>query len=171
MSYDEPIGQAASCLVHEADAAGLTCACAESCTGGLVSGAITAVSGSSGVLRGGVVSYAVGVKHDVLGVDSAILDDPALGAVSAECAEQMCVGAARLLKADVAVSVTGIAGPTGAEPGKPVGTVWFGLCVGGSARSQLCHFEGSRDEVRGQAVLHALGLLREGVAELSGKGE
>lgn len=167
-AYDEAIAHEATCLVREATAAGVCCACAESCTGGLVSGAITAISGSSSVLRGGVVSYAIEVKHDVLGVDAAILDDPSLGAVSAPCAEQMAAGARRLLKADVAVSVTGIAGPTGAEPAKPVGTVWFGLCVGGTTRSELCHFDGSRGAVRQQAVVHALGLLREGTAELSG---
>ena len=80
-------------LVEEAVATGLTCGCAESCTGGLVSGAITAIPGSSAVLKGGIVSYAIPIKHEVLGVDDGILDDPALGAVSRECARQMCEGA------------------------------------------------------------------------------
>ena len=154
-------------LVSEARAAHLTCGCAESCTGGLVSGAITAVPGSSEVMRGAVVSYAIAVKESVLGVSGAVLDDPALGAVSEPCALQMSEGACRVLGCDVSVSVTGIAGPGGEEPGKPVGTVWFGLCAGGQSRAERCLFDGGRDEVRRAAVLHALGLMREGIAKLS----
>jgi nicotinamide-nucleotide amidase len=164
---DSLIYAAALDLVNEASAAHLTCGCAESCTGGLVSGAITAVPGSSAVLRGGVVSYAIAIKEEVLGVSKDVLDDPALGAVSEPCALQMCEGACRVLGCDVSVSVTGIAGPGGEEPGKPVGTVWFGLCAGGESRAERCVFSGDRDSVRRAAVLHALGLLREGVARLS----
>ena len=97
---------------------GLTLGCAESCTGGLVSATLTRIPGSSAVVRGGVVSYALGVKHAVLGVDQAILDDPAQGAVCAQCARQMAQGATSVLGCDVAISVTGIAGPKGAEPSK-----------------------------------------------------
>ena len=164
---DSEIYAAARALVSEAGAAHLTCGCAESCTGGLVSGAITAVPGSSEVMRGAVVSYAIAVKESVLGVSRDILDDPALGAVSEPCALQMCEGACRVLGCDVSVSVTGIAGPGGEEPGKPVGTVWFGLCAGERSRAERCLFDGDRDEVRRAAVLHALGLLREGIAKLS----
>ncbi len=167
MDLDTPIHSEASALVAEARDAGVTLACAESCTGGLVSGAITAVPGSSEVLVGGVVSYAVAVKRALLGVDDAILDDPGLGAVSSECARQMCEGVARLLGTDIAVSVTGIAGPGGAEPGKPVGTVWFGLSTPRASRTLVMHFDGPRDEVRSQAVLEALSLLRAGVREMS----
>ena len=161
------IRKLATQVVQEATKAGLTCGTAESCTGGLVSAAITAISGSSVPFRGGIVSYAIPVKHEVLGVDSSILDDPQLGAVSAQCAEQMASGACRVLACDLGVSVTGIAGPTGAEPGKPVGTVWFGLCADGAASSHVRHFDGDRDEVRLQAVVYALQLLREGIKELS----
>lgn len=154
-------------VVRSAREAHASLGCAESCTGGLVSGAITAVPGSSEVLLGGIVSYAIPVKHAVLGVEDAVLDDPRLGAVSGECACQMSEGAARVLGADVCVSVTGIAGPGGAEPGKPVGTVWFGLCVSGRSRAELRHLEGSRDEVREQAVACALTLLCEGIAEIA----
>lgn len=164
---EDQILEAARDLVAEASAAHLTCGCAESCTGGLVSGAITAIPGSSVVLRGGVVSYAIAIKQSVLGVSKGILDDPILGAVSEPCALQMCEGARRVLGSDVAVSVTGIAGPGGEEPGKPVGTVWFGLCFGEQSRAERCLFDGDRDEVRRAAVLHALGLLREGITELS----
>ena len=156
----------ATTVVDEGTRLGLTCGCAESCTGGLVSGAITAVPGSSAVFRGDIVSYASEVKHDVLGVDQAIIDDPALGVVSDECAAMMCEGAARVLKADIAVSVTGIAGPGGEEPGKPVGTVWFGIWAKDNAQS-VCHlFEGNREEVRLQAVEVALSLVHEAFVEL-----
>ena len=146
---------------------GLSLGTAESCTGGLVSACLTAVPGSSDVVRGGVVSYAVAVKRAVLGVSGEVLDDPALGAVSRECAEQMAAGARRVLGCDVAVSVTGIAGPGGAEPGKPVGTVWFGVSAPRGASSRLELFAGGRDEVRHAAVRTAIRLLREAVMEKS----
>ena len=149
---------------------GVTVGTAESCTGGLVCAALTAISGSSAVVRGGIVSYDPEVKHDVLGVESDVIQDPARGVVSSDCARQMCQGAARVLKCDVAVSVTGIAGPTGAAPGKPIGTVWFGLSYGGRTKTELCHFEGDREAVRNQAVSWALSLLREGILELSSHG-
>ena len=153
-------------IVELATNRGVTCGCAESCTGGLVAAAITAIPGSSVPFRGGVVSYASDVKHDVLGVDKTVIDDAQLGVVSAPCAEQMSQGAQRVLSCDVAVSVTGIAGPGGAEPGKPVGTVWFGLACGQDVSSERHVFDGSRDEVRSQAVMHALRLLREGILKL-----
>lgn len=153
-------------IVEEGTALGITCGCAESCTGGLVAGAITAIPGSSEVLRGGIVSYAIEVKHDVLGVDQGILDDPQLGAVSSECALMMCEGAARVLKCDVAVSITGIAGPDGEEPGKPVGTVWFGIWAAGRKRSECRLFSGDREDVRLQAVENALRLVHEAIVEL-----
>lgn len=151
-------------LVRRGSERGLTVGTAESCTGGLVAGALTAVPGSSEVVRGGVVSYAIPVKHDVLGVSWDILDAPGVGAVSSECAAAMCEGARRVLGADVAVSVTGIAGPGGAEPGKPVGTVWFGLAREGSTHTEFHLLSGSRDEVRRKAVRIAVGLLLEGIA-------
>ena len=158
----------AEALVAEARAAGLTVGSAESCTGGLVAGALTGVSGSSAVVRGAVVSYAIAVKREVLGVAPEVLDDPALGAVSGECACQMAEGARRVLGCDLAVSVTGIAGPGGAEPGKPVGTVWLGLATPQGTRAELRCFQGDREEVRAQAVARAVGLLREGVVETCG---
>lgn len=151
-------------LVSEGGERGLTVGTAESCTGGLVAGAITAVPGSSEVIRGGVVSYAIPVKHDVLGVSWDILNAPGVGAVSGECAAAMCEGARRVLGTDLAVSVTGIAGPGGEEPGKPVGTVWFGLAKAGSTHTERHLLSGSRDEVRRKAVLIAVGLLLGGIA-------
>lgn len=159
------VAQKAQLLVAEARRLGQTMGCAESCTGGLVSAAITSVPGSSEVLLGGVVSYAPAVKHAVLGVAQEILDAPGLGPVSEPCALQMSEGARRLLSCDVAVSVTGIAGPGGEEPGKPVGTVWFGISSNRGSRSSLCQFDGTRDQVRLQAVAHALSLLYEEIVE------
>ena len=144
-------------LVAKLKERGLTCATAESCTGGRVGGAITAVPGSSAVFLGGVISYANEVKRDVLGVSQEILDTH--GAVSPECAERMAAGARNLLKADLAVSLTGIAGPDGGSAEKPVGLVWFGLATKDGVRTEKKVFAGDRAAVRAQAVDHALGLL------------
>lgn len=159
----------ASCaeLLEAARGRGLTLGTAESCTGGLVSACLTAVPGSSDVVRGGVVSYAIDVKRAVLGVSDDVFDDASLGAVSAECAEQMARGARFVLGCDVAVSVTGIAGPGGEEPGKPVGTVWLGLSTPAGERSALLALEGDRAAVRHAAAARAVELLREGVVESS----
>ena len=162
---DAELYDACAELVRKAAARGVTVGTAESCTGGLVTGSLTAVPGSSAVVRGGVVSYAIPVKHEVLGVSSEVLDAPGVGAVSSECAAQMAEGARRVLGADVAVSVTGIAGPGGEEPGKPVGTVWMGLATAAGTRTQPFLFDGGRAEVRRAAVAAAVGLLREGVME------
>ena len=142
---------------------GLTFATAESCTGGSVGGAITAVPGSSAVFLGGVISYANEVKRDVLGVPQEILDTH--GAVSPECAERMAAGARNLLKADLAVALTGIAGPDGGSAEKPVGLVWFGLATKDGVRTEKVVFGGDRAAVRAQAVDHALGLLLSAAAQ------
>ena len=144
-------------LVELLRAQGLTCATAESCTGGGVGAAITAVPGSSAVFLGGVISYANAVKEGVLGVSPETL--ATVGAVSSETAAQMADGVRRLLKADLAVSVTGIAGPDGGSAEKPVGLVWFGLATPGGVRTEKAVFAGDRAAVRAQAVTHALGML------------
>lgn len=148
-------------IVQEACAKHMTIGTAESCTGGLVCAALTDIPGSSSVVKGGVVSYAVPVKEDVLGVPSRITQDPDVGVVSSQCAAYMCEGARRVLDCDVAVSVTGIAGPGGAEPGKPVGTVWFGICDDGPARTEVVRFDGDRASVRKQATYYALTLIEK----------
>ena len=162
---EERIASLAASVVRAYSEAGITCGCAESCTGGLVSGAITSVAGSSAVLRGGIVSYHPEIKRLVLGVDSSVIDDPEIGVVSGPCAAQMALGARRVLSSDVAVSVTGIAGPGGAEPGKPVGTVWFGIASDGGVSCERHLFVGTREAVRQQAVLRALELLFEAAAK------
>ena len=144
-------------LVELLKAQGLSCATAESCTGGGVGSAITAVPGSSAVFAGGVISYSNDVKRDVLGVSADILRN--VGAVSSETAAQMAEGARRLLKTDLAVSLTGIAGPDGGSEEKPVGLVWFGLATKDGVRTEKCIFRGDRAQVRAQAVTHALGML------------
>ncbi len=147
----------AGTLVDLLAAQGLTCATAESCTGGGIGSAITAVPGSSAVYFGGVVSYDNSVKENVLGVKAETL--ASVGAVSSETAAQMADGARKLLKADLAVSVTGIAGPGGGSAEKPIGLVWFGLSDARGVRTEKVLFRGDRDTIREQAILHALGML------------
>ena len=147
-------------LVELLKARGLRCATAESCTGGGIGSAITAVPGSSAVYLGGVVSYANEVKSGVLGVSKDTL--ATVGAVSPETAAQMAEGVRRLVGADLAVSVTGIAGPDGGSDDKPVGLVWFGLASAAGTRTEKAIFAGDRARVREQAVVHALGMLTTG---------
>ena len=144
-------------LVALLKAQGLVCATAESCTGGGVGSAITAVPGSSAVFAGGVISYSNEVKRDVLGVSARSLQTA--GAVSGEVAAQMADGVRKLLKTDLAVSLTGIAGPDGGSDEKPVGLVWFGLSTKDGTRTEKVIFSGDRARVRAQAVTHALGML------------
>lgn len=138
---------------------GLRLATAESCTGGLVAGAITAIPGSSAVFTHGFVTYANAAKTQILGVPDAML--AANGAVSAPVARAMAEGARRLADADYAVSVTGIAGPDGGSIEKPVGTVWFGIAGRSGSIAQHQRFHGDRDEIRAQAVAFAIALLAQ----------
>ena len=126
--------------------AGKTLATAESCTGGGIGAALTAVSGSSAVYKGGIVSYCNEIKHALLGVDEKLLEE--LGAVSGPVAREMAIGARNALSADVAVSVTGLAGPGGDEYGNPVGTVFIGYADAKTALAREYHFLGDREEVR-----------------------
>ena len=135
----------------------LTCATAESCTGGGVGHAITRVAGSSAVFWGGIISYDNSVKHGVLGVPEEVLATK--GAVSSECAAAMAEGARQLLNTDLAVSITGIAGPGGGSADKPVGLVWFGLASAAGTTTDKKIFPGDREAVRTAAIEHALNLL------------
>ncbi|HQE70652.1 MAG TPA: CinA family protein [Atopobiaceae bacterium] len=159
MAFPPEIYELAESVLAAARRKGIRLACAESCTGGLVSAALTDVPGSSDVFAGGVVSYALDAKEHVLGIDPALLYAPGIGAVSSACAEAMARNVSELFSADMAVSVTGIAGPGGEEPGKPVGTVWFACKTPAGIESDVACFAGGRAEVREQALLHALALL------------
>lgn len=139
--------------------AGKTLVTAESCTGGGIGAALTAISGSSAVYKGGIISYTNWVKHNLLGVDEGILER--LGAVSAPVAEAMAVGARKALQADVAVSVTGLAGPGGDDYGNPVGTVFIGYSDEHTTISREFHFSGDRESVRNSAIREALKLVLE----------
>ena len=116
MAFSAVIASRAEAVLSAARRRGLRLACAESCTGGLVAAALTEIPGSSDTFSGGVVSYMLDVKEHTLGVPGAVLYDPSIGAVSSECACAMADGVAELLSADVAVSVTGIAGLRNERP-------------------------------------------------------
>jgi nicotinamide-nucleotide amidase len=133
---------------------GDTLAVAESCTGGLLGGRVTAVPGASDVFLGGAISYADDIKTTIVGVDRELIAQH--GAVSSEVAAAMARGAAERFNATVAVSITGIAGPSGGSEEKPVGLVWFGLSRHGTVTTHRSVFGGTRDEVRARAVQGAL---------------
>lgn len=141
---------------------GKTLVTAESLTGGMIGEVLTAVPGASKVYKGGVVSYVNEIKRDILGVPQEILDR--YGAVSLWTAGYMASGVRELLKADVAVSVTGLAGPGGDEFGHEVGTVFIGFQSRQKSVAKEYHFSGSREEVRRQTVEAALQLILESVS-------
>jgi PncC family amidohydrolase len=136
-----------------------TLATAESCTGGGIGAALTAVPGASKVYVGGVISYTNDVKNRVLGVEQGMLEK--YGAVSAPVAGAMASGVRALLQSDVAVSVTGLAGPGGDDFGNPVGTVCIGYADKRQRLAKQYRFYGDRDEIREQAVRAALELILE----------
>lgn len=138
---------------------GKTVATAESCTGGGVGEALTSVPGSSAVFKGGIISYCNEIKHQLLGVPDRMLQQ--YGAVSAPVAEEMACGAKAALGSDMALSVTGLAGPGADDFGNPVGTVFIGWCDEESCFSRRYQFSGDRGEVRRQAVEKALQLIVE----------
>lgn len=140
-------------------ARGAQMATAESCTGGLIAGACTDIAGSSDWFERGFVSYSNQAKTEMLGVDAALIE--AHGAVSEAVALAMARGAVAHSRAQCSLAVTGVAGPGGGSPAKPVGTVWFGWCVDGHTDAECLRFDGDRAAVRQQTVEHALkGLLR-----------
>lgn len=136
----------------------LTIAAAESCTGGLVGARITAVPGASDTFVGGLVAYGDDVKTALLDVPPTILETH--GAVSEETVRAMAAGARRRFGVTSAIAVTGIAGPTGGSPEKPVGTVWLAASAGPAARAAKRVFPGSREEIRQRSAQAALDLVR-----------
>ena len=137
--------------------AGKTLVTAESCTGGGIGATLTGVPGSSAVYKGGIISYTNWVKENLLNVDFELLNT--YGAVSPEVAKAMAEGARKALCADIAVSVTGLAGPGGDEFGNPVGTVYIGYADGNRTESIACYFTGNREEIRDQAIYAALQIV------------
>ena len=135
-------------------ARGWRMATAESCTGGLVAAACTALAGSSDWFERGFVTYSNEAKTESIGVDAALIATH--GAVSEPVARAMAEGAVAHSHAQVSVAVTGVAGPTGGSAEKPVGTVWFGWSVDGRVRTERRCFDGDRAEVRAATVHHAL---------------
>jgi nicotinamide-nucleotide amidase len=132
---------------------------AESCTGGMISAACTDLAGSSAWFERGFVTYSNDAKMELLGVEERILRRA--GAVCQGVAKAMALGAIAQSHADVAVAVTGVAGPTGGSASKPVGTVWFGFALPGQVLTEKCHFDGDRAAVRSATLLHAVSRLIE----------
>jgi len=161
-AYAENQTDLASVVLNECDARGLTIAVAESCTGGLLGARLTAISGSSSVVIGGVIAYSNGVKKGLLGVTTESLERH--GAVSEEVASEMATGVRRRLGVDIGVSITGVAGPGGGTPDKPVGLVWMAVDVRGDVRTHGSRFIGDRAEIRFRATQAALDLVRRMVA-------
>jgi len=148
----------AGAIVAELARRGETIGTAESCTGGAIADAIVSVAGASRAYRGSIVAYANDVKTSLLGVPEETL--ARVGAVSEETAKAMAAGARARLGVDVAVATTGIAGPEGGTPEKPVGLVWFGFAFpNGEVMAQSITIPGTRDDVRARATTMALGLL------------
>lgn len=143
----------------------MTFSCAESCTGGLFSGRMVSVSGASAVYKMGFITYANEAKEELLGVKKDTLIE--FGAVSEECARQMAYGAAMHAKADVAVGITGIAGPDGGTKEKPVGLVYIGCYCNGTTTVKRFVFDGDRQHVRDSAVEQAILLMKNCIINYS----
>lgn len=158
---DDEMREAAIALLDLCKKKELTLATAESCTGGLVAAALSEIPGSSAVLDRGFVTYSNEAKQQMLGVTPATID--VYGAVSTECADEMAKGALAHAQVDLAVSITGIAGPTGATPGKPIGLVYF--CAASRSGRVIAHDRKfgdiGRAKVRHASVMQALAMLHE----------
>ena len=151
---NQTIAEVLGNLLHERE---LTVACAESCTGGNLAHRITQVPGSSAYFMGSVVSYSNDVKANVLKVSRSDLST--YGAVSREVVEAMAQGVATLMRSDCAIATSGIAGPDGGTPVKPVGTVWIAVKYGYQLVSECVHFKGDRNDVIENATNHGLIML------------
>lgn len=160
--YGEDGCDLAAVVLEECERRGLSLAIAESCTGGLLGQRITAIPGASRIFAGGVIAYGNQVKTTALGVPASLIAEH--GAVSGPVVEAMAAGAAQRFGTQAALAVTGIAGPTGGTPEKPVGTVWLAVHLEGRTEAVLRQFPGDRDEVRRRSAQAALDLLRRRLA-------
>ncbi|HXG70758.1 MAG TPA: nicotinamide-nucleotide amidohydrolase family protein, partial [Gemmatimonadaceae bacterium] len=156
-AYGEDDTDMAEIVLDQCRQRGLRLAVAESCTGGMLGERLTAIPGASDVFVGGIIAYDNQVKLDALGVSAA--DIARSGAVSAEIALQMATGALNAGRANVALSITGIAGPGGGTPEKPVGLIWVGI-AGPETAARRFHVGGDRGEIRQRATQAALEMLR-----------
>jgi nicotinamide-nucleotide amidase len=158
MPEDPTLHELAKTVVENLSAAGKALCTAESCTGGWIAKVLTDVPGSSACFGYGIVSYSNSAKESILGVENKTLADS--GAVSEPVVRQMAEGAIRLSGSDISVAVSGIAGPDGGTDEKPVGTVWFAWSSRGpqgiATETELQCFEGNRESIRLQTVLHGL---------------
>jgi nicotinamide-nucleotide amidase len=141
----------------------LTIGVAESCTGGLLGARLTAIPGSSDVVRGGVIAYHNDLKRDSLGVDEALLKEH--GAVSEPVVRAMAAGARRMAGSTVGFGVTGIAGPSGGSEAKPVGTVWLAVDLDGDVDARMVRLWGGREEIRQRSAQWLLEMLRKKLVE------
>jgi len=130
---------------------------AESCTGGRVASAFTAIPGVSSILNGSVISYSNAIKHQWLGVENRIFEE--FGAVSRECVEKMLIGVAKMANSDYAIAISGIAGPDGGSEYKPVGTVYIGVLTPDTMEITHNLFDGDREAVQVQATKRAIEML------------
>jgi len=165
MATDEELQQLSLRIAKLATESSLVLTTAESCTGGWIAKCLTDIAGSSAWFDRGLVTYSNTAKQQLLGVPGDLLR--AEGAVSEAVAEAMACGCRALCDADLAVAVTGVAGPGGGSAGKPVGTVWFAWATRSHCRTERRRFPGNRESVRRQTVATALGGLIELTAELS----
>jgi nicotinamide-nucleotide amidase len=156
-AYGEDDEDLAAVVLERARARGIALGTAESCTGGLLGGRLTEIPGSSDVFMGGVVCYSNELKTKLLGVDPGLI--AADGAVSESVARALALGAVRVIGVSLAASVTGIAGPGGGTPAKPVGTVWIGVAEGESVEARRLQIPGDRHNVRVRAAQAALAML------------
>ncbi len=163
--FEAEDGDVAVALVDALRASGRTVAVAESCTGGLLGARITAVPGASEVFLGGVIAYADEVKVRQVGVSQASLERH--GAVSEAVARELAEGVARRFGSDAGIGITGVAGPGGGSPEKPVGTVWIGVSLDGGVEARLARFPGGRGEIRERAAQSALTHLLRRVEPVS----
>lgn len=161
---EEMLLEAATHLVEVARSKGVTLSAAESCTGGNIAHAITLVAGCSDLFYGSAVTYSNNAKSDILGVDPQTIEQ--YGAVSRQVVEQMACGAAQRYHTDCAVATSGIAGPGGAVPGKPVGTVWTAILTPAGLTPRCLHFTGTRAEVIAQTTYTILTTLASAISTL-----
>ncbi|MFP6021035.1 nicotinamide-nucleotide amidohydrolase family protein [Helicobacter pylori] len=150
--------KSANALIERLKSLGLKMAVAESCSGGLLSHAFTSISGASAVFMGGVVCYSEEVKRELLKVNATTLK--VFGVYSEECVKEMLLGVFLNFKVDVALAISGVAGPNGGNKANPVGTIYIGTQrLGSQALIDRCFFEGNRESIQNKSVEHALNML------------